>query len=429
MKFRGIIGIFFALVLCCIIPVSAVTTYLGGTPQMSAEISGANEFLPGQDAVISITVQNSGLNADQFVLQGTIDRDDVPTTAKMVTIGLTAGNAPVVVKTDPQNIGDVKSPGQVTVQIAAKITSDATAGEYQLPLTIRYTYLASSDQPASDTLQSHYRQVNETFPITIKIKPQVQIQVLEAVPENLSVGTGGYLDLKIKNTGFEDGKKATLTILRNGNSPIIPTDSSLFIGDFPRNGIVSGRYKVAVSGDAGEQTYPVDIIVSYENRDGDIVTSLPDTVGVPVQGKITFAIVSDPIRLTPGSENVVAVQYRNSGESTAYHAEARLSAVDPFTSTDSSAYLGDLKPGDTVTAQYRLSTGGAAVVKDYTLDTDVRYRDALDDSQISDTIKVQVKVVPAQQSNWPMPVLPLIILAAVIGIGAGYYLLVMRKKK
>ena len=63
----------------------------------------------------------------------------------------------------------------------------------------------------------------------------MKIEVLEAVPENLNVGTGGYLNLTLKNTGFEDGKKATVKILRNGNSPIIPTDSSVFIGDFPRN--------------------------------------------------------------------------------------------------------------------------------------------------------------------------------------------------
>ncbi len=54
------------------------------------------------------------------------------------------------------------------------------------------------------------RQVNETLPITIKIKPQVKIEVLEAVPENLNVGSEGYLNLKIKNTGFEDGKKASV---------------------------------------------------------------------------------------------------------------------------------------------------------------------------------------------------------------------------
>jgi hypothetical protein len=191
---------------------------------------------------------------------------------------------------------------------------------------------------------------------------------------------------------------------------------------------VSGRYKVAISGDAEEQTYPVDVVVSYENREGDQVTSSPDTVGVPVQGKIRFTIVSGPVNLTPGSDNEVAVQYRNSGTTTAYRAQARLTAVDPFTSTDNSAYLGDLKPGENATAHYRISTDRTAAVKDYALDTEVRYRDALDNSQVSDTFKVNLRVILVPESSGLAPALPVILVAAVIVIAAGYYLLVMRKK-
>jgi hypothetical protein len=429
MKYSRVLIVFFALVLCCSIPAMGVNTYFGGTPQMSAAIAGTNEFSPGQDAIISIIVQNRGLNVDKFVMEGTIDRDDVPTTAKMVTVSLSSGTAPIIVKSDPQNIGDMKSQATATVRIETTITTNATVGEYQIPLIIRYTFLSSSSQPASDTLQSTYRQVNETIPVTIKIKPQVKIEVVEAVPENLSVGTGGYLNLKLKNTGFEDGKKATVKILRNGNSPIIPTDSSVYIGDFPRNGIVTCRYKVAISDNAEPQTYPVDIAVTYENRDGDIVTSVTDTVGIPVQGKNSFRIVSDPVTLSPGSENTIAIQYQNTGDTIAYHAQARLSAVDPFTSADNNAYLGDLKPGENATAHFRISTDSAAPPQDYALDTEVRYRDALDNSQVSDTFKVNVKVAPSSPSLGFLGILSLVIMVAVIGIGAGYYLLVMRKKK
>jgi hypothetical protein len=405
-----------------------VTTYLSEGPQMSAAISGTNEFTPGQDAVISVVVQNRGLNVNKFVMHGTIDREDVPTTAKMVTVGLSPGNAPVLVKSDPQNIGNLASQQTTTVMIATKITSDATKGEYMLPLTIGYLYLAESGQEASDVLQSDYRWRNETIPLTIKIKPSVKIAVLEVVPENLSVGTGGYLHLKIQNTGFEDGKKATVRLIRNGNSPVIPMDSNVFIGDFPRNATISCRYKVAISREAENQTYPVDLQVSYENRDGDTVTSATGTVGVPVLGKLTFAVISDLISVTPGSENIIAVQYRNTGTQTAYHAQARLSVVDPFTSADNSAYLGDLKPGDTATASYQLSTDNEAGAQDYALDTEIRFRDVLDNSQISDTFKLAIRVIPSSQPTGIARFLPAVILALIV-VGAGYYLLVMRKKK
>ena len=429
MKYLKTILIFLILLFIGIMPVMGVDTYLGSAPRMSAAISGVNEFIPGQDVTINVIVRNSGVNDLKFITIGTLDRDDLPTTAKMVTAGLSAGSAPVVIKSDPKNVGDIKSQGLVTVPILAKILSNASMGQYQIPLTIRYTYLVSSDNDVDDTLQNHYRVVSNIIPLTIQVKPLVRIDVIEAVPENLNVGSGGYLNLKIKNTGFEDGKKATVKILRSGQSPIIPTDSSVFIGDFPRNGTVSCRYKVAVSGDAAKQTYPIDVAVTYENREGDIVTSATDTVGIPIGGKLSFSVTSAPARVILGSDNVITVEYRNNGDTTAYNSQARISAVDPFTSSDDTAYVGDIKPGDNVTARYQVSAGDEAEIKTYLLDAEIRYRDALDNSQVSDTFNVPILVEPKPVSSGLASMLPVLVLIVIIGIGAGYYLLVMRKKK
>jgi hypothetical protein len=458
MKYRKSLIVFLVLLLACTLPVMAVTTYLDGSPKMSAAITGTNEFTPGQDAVITVIVLNSGvssaknawvggsnpvpvttrpdLSRDNYDNQysawqgsGTIERDDVPMTAKMVTVGLASGAAPIVIKSDPQNIGDITTQTSKTVKISAKITANATEGEYQLPLSIKYTYLAASSQPAADILQSQYLTTTETTPLTINIKPQVKIDVIGAAAENLSVGTGGFVTLKIRNLGFEDGKKATVKLLRNGNSPIIPTESSVFIGDFPQNGVVTCRYKVGISSDAEKQTYPVDVAVTYENREGDVVTSARDTVGIPVGGKVTFLVTPESASVVQGSDQVLLINYQNTGEIPVYAVQARVSAVDPFTSKDNVAYLGDMKPGETATARYSVSAASDAEVKGYNLDTEVRYRDSLDNSQISDTLKVPVQVVSKPASAGVMQILPALILIALIAGGAGYYLLVMRKKR
>jgi hypothetical protein len=296
-----------------------------------------------------------------------------------------------------------------------------------VPLTIRYTYLASSEQAGTDNIQFNYQQKIETIPITIRIKPQVKIEVLEAMPENLNVGGEGYLNLKIKNTGLEDGKKASVKIIRNGGSPLIPTDNSVFIGDFPRNGAVTCRYRISVSGDAEKQTYPVDVVVTYENRDGEIVSSAAETLGVPVGGKITFT--SGTVQVIQGSKSVIQVSYMNNGTATAYKSQARLSAVKPFTSSDDTAYLGDLKPGETGIARYQFSVDDAAAVKEYSLNSEVRYRDVLDNSQVSDTFSVPVKVLQKPASGELILVLAVVGFIALISCGAGYYLLRVRKKK
>jgi hypothetical protein len=456
MKFRKFLMVFLVLLLGCTLPVMAVTTYIGGSPEMSAAISGTNEFTPGQDAVITVIIHNSGvssmksawntatpvatlrpdLSRDNIDNQysswqgsGTIERDDVPMTAKMVTVGLAPGNAPIVIKSDPQNIGDILNQSSKAVKILAKITANATEGEYSLPLTIEYTYLAASSQPAADILQSQYLTKQETVPLTIKIEPQVKIDVIEATAENLTVGTGGFITLKIRNLGFEDGKAATVKLLRNGNSPIIPTESSVFIGDFPRDGVVTCRYKVGISSEAEKQTYPVDVAVMYENQEGDIVTSVRDTVGIPIGGKVTFTVTPESASVVSASTQIILIKYQNAGMIPVYAAQARLSAVDPFTSTDNMAYLGDLNPGESAVARYSVSAAGDAEVKGYNLDSEVRYRDSLDNSQISDTIKVPVQVVAKPASAGVMQLLPVLILIALITGGAGYYLLVMRKKK
>jgi hypothetical protein len=428
MRYRRIVIITTILALFCMMPVMGITTYLDSKPQMTGTVSGVNEFTAGHDVTINVVVQNTGVSSMKFVTTGTIERDDVPSTAKMVMVIVSPGTAPVVVRSDPQMVGDLPSQAKVTVPILVKILANATDGEYQVPLTISYTYLAASDQLATDVLQSTYLETSETIPLTIRIRPEVKIQVLKAVPEDLNIGTEGYIDLEIKNTGFEDGKKATVKILRSGSSPIIPTDSSVYIGDFARDGIVSARYKVTISSEAEQQSYPVDVVVTYENRYGDMVTSSPETAGIPVGGKITFSIISDPPRISPGSTGIVQVQYRNNNDAIAYNAQGRISAVGPFTSSDDTAYLGDLKPGDVVTANYQISVDGAATSGNYTLDTQIRYRDALDNSQVSDTFKVPVTVVPVAATDISK-FLPVVGLIIVIGFCAGYYLLVMRKKK
>ncbi len=456
MKYRIISLVFLVCLLGGSLPAMGVTTYFGGSPQMSAAISGTNEFTPGQDAVITVVVQNRGVSSSKnawvggaTVTQttrpdlsrdnydnnygvwqgsGTIARDDVPTTAKMVMVSLSSGNAPVIVKSDPQNIGDIASAASETVTIYTKITNEAREGEYQLPLTIGYTYLRDADQVAADTLQNNYITTSETVPLTIRIKPEVQIEVVDVIAENLSVGTGGFVILTIKNLGFEDGKKATVQLLRNGDSPIIPTDSSVFIGDFPQDGVVTCQYKVGISNDAGKQTYPVDVAVMYENREGEVVTSERETIGIPIGGKVTFAVVSESVEIVPGSDQTIVIQYRNTGEIPVYAAQSRISAVAPFSSSDNTAYLGDIKQGETVTARYILAAAEDAAVKEYALDTEVRYRDALDNSQISDSFKVPVTVME-KPAGGIFEVLPILAVIVLIVLGAGYYLLVMRKKK
>jgi hypothetical protein len=417
------------LCICLIAPVMAGTKYMAGSPQLSAYISGTNEFNPGKDAQLVIVVENTGLNEFKFIQSGIIDRDDQPNTAKFLTATLNAGDAPIVIKSDPQMLGDLKGASSANAVFSTKIQSDAPAGTYQIPLSLNYTYMYQAEQFGVDTIQYSYKTKDETLLIPIKIKPDVSIDVISAVPEHLNVGTEGYVNLKIKNTGFEDGSKAIVKIIRNGNSPVVPTDSSVYIGDFPSGSTVDCRYKVSVSDDAERQTYPVDVVVVYQNYEGDFITSRSDTVGIPVGGKVDFSIISPPGEMNPGNKKVLNVEYKNTGDTSIYSAQARISAVDPFTSNDDTAYIGDLKPGESKIVSFVISVDRTSTIKEYGLDSEIRYRDALDNTYISDTMKVKVNVVAPTglTTIFSNPVYLAILVAVIIGMiyGINHY----RRKK
>jgi hypothetical protein len=419
------------LVLCglLIAPALAGTQYVTGTPDLSANISGTNEFSPGNESQVSVVITNRGISDFKYVQTNTIDRDDLPTTAKFLTASLLAGDAPVIIRSDPQMLGDLKGAGTASAVFTVKVKSDAPAGTYYLPLILNYSYLYTADQYAIDTMEYRYNTENITIAIPLNIKSDVSVDVISATPEYLNAGTDGYIAMKIKNTGSEDGAKSIVILKRNGNSPIVPVDNSVYIGNFPANSTVDCRYKVSVSDGAEKQTYPVDVVVVYENHDGDLVTSQSDTVGIPVGGKPDFAIISLPAEMNPGNKKVISVEYKNTGDTTVYSAQARISAIDPFTSNEDIAYIGNLMPGDSKVVTYTVSVDRSATIKQYGLDSEIRYRDSLDNTYISDPMTLKVNVTTPSGINGIVsnPIYLSIILAIVIGIV--YLAYHYRKKK
>jgi len=420
-----LLAVLVVLIGLIITPVMAGSKYLSGGPDITAAIAGTNEFSPGQDAVFLVNIENRGLIDIKFVQSGIVERDDLPNTAKLVRATLLPGDASITIKSDPQLVGDIAGGKSVQVPFVAKIDENAAAGEYLLPLVLQYTYLRNAEQYGQDSITYTYKEVNETISLPVRIKPEAYVSVVSFTAEHLNAGNEGYLVMQVKNIGHVNASSAVLKIVRNGNSPVIPTDSSIYIGDFPINRIVDTRFKVSISREAADQSYPLDVFLVYEDESGVPTTSKLTTIGVPVKGKISFIVTTNPEPVTAGNKQVIEVTYQNTGSGTAYTTQSRISAVDPFTSNDDTAFLGDLNPGETAVARYEVSVDESATAKEYGLDSEIRYRDALGNSQISDTMKVRVVV------EEPSPVMTILLVVIVIGAAAaaGYYFLVMKKKK
>lgn len=402
-------------------PAQAGTKYLAGSPELSAYISGTNEFLPGDTISLPVTIQNTGYNEYKFVDSGIVDRDDLPDTAKFLVVSLAPGNSPIIVKSDPQMVGDLLGSSTTTCKFTIKVPSDAPAGTYYVPVGLNYSYLYNAEQYGTDAIQYYYKSVNETVIIPVTIKSRVLLDVVSTDIGEVNAGTEGTIRITVKNIGDEGGKKSVLKIAQSGTSPVTPTDSSVYLGDFAMGETITGSFRISAADNTEAQTYPLDVYVSYENSEGDTVTSETETIGVPVGRKAAFTITSDPVTITAGKKKVITVSYKNTGGATVYNAQARISAVDPFTCSDDVAYFGTVAPGESRDASFEISVDSGATAKEYGLDSEIEYRDSLDNSRVSDPLKVTIEVEGQEnvvKSLTANPLLLAILVVVIVGIAA-----------
>ena len=144
-------------------------------------------------------------------------------------------------------------------------------------------------------------------------------------------------------------------------------------------------------------------------------------IQIIVKPKARFEIVKVSDSLVSGGQGVLHITYKNTGDEVAEDAVARISVVDPFSTTDDQAFLGTLNPGDSYEAQYKVKVDKDALPKAYGINTEVKYRDEHGDTQISDVMKASIEVresVPlAQRIGYAGYLLVIFIILG----AAGYY--------
>ncbi len=140
------------------------------------------------------------------------------------------------------------------------------------------------------------------------------------------------------------------------------------------------------------------------------------TITLKVKRKPRFEVVAVSAKLHPGDKTTLTVVYKNVGEEPARDATARISPVDPFSSTDDQAYLGTLEPNGVATAVFKLNVDSSALPKQYGLNTEIKYTDLHGDEQLSNVMKVNVEVQPAQRTLGTLPVLGVVALIVIAGV-------------
>lgn len=192
------------------------------------------------------------------------------------------------------------------------------------------------------------------------------------------------------------------------------TLEKLVPGDLPSRPMT---FTIEISDNAPAGDYVLFLPVSYEYQEDVRMTGgrtiqlgLPDmdhatyynnsnkTLQIPirVEKEAEFEVVDVDGKLVAGEESPIEVTYRNVGELTADGALARVVVMDPLSTGSSTALLGTLEPGEEHTVSFNVNSDIMAVVKEYAIDSEIRYIDEDGDYAFSDNMKINV---PMQSSD------------------------------
>jgi hypothetical protein len=189
--------------------------------------------------------------------------------------------------------------------------------------------------------------------------------------------------------GKQSSSPTKFTIEINKNTPA---------GTYPLTLELSYMYQnnVQVGGDEFDRDIGLvtnkEVGIWYENK------TQTQTIVVGVKKEPYFEVTEVKGDLYPDEGGLLYVTYKNAGEEPAKDATVRVSAGDPFSTTDDQAYLGTLNPGKTAVAIFDMDVDEDATSKLYSLNSEILYEDADGHDQISDSIKINVEVLPAEQS-------------------------------
>ena len=422
-----------AAAIACQAPVFAVAyTYdITGQPDLIASVQGETEYFPGDDFVLTVDLTNAA--RAEWMQIAPLKRADLynPTTALGVYVIPDTGDAPVIVKSLPVTAGDIDSSDIVPVTIRGTVRQDAHPGTSVMYLNVSYQYIYAipATDPSGITVTPLYHEIHELLPVTFRVKGQVQPEVCGTEFINMVSGTQGYLNLTLKNAGYGTGRDMSITLIPADNTTFQLVDAGTYIGQFRPGDIITLHPRIAVAADLPAGLYPANITGVYKDAQG-IYQKIPTVpVQISISRGVRFLVSAPNLTLPVTGKQTITITYKNIGDSTAYGAEARITGDQIIVPETDTAALGDVKPGESVTAKYVIAADTAIPGKHYVLDTEVKYRDSLNTLMLSDQYHTGISIEdPSGLAKLLSDPVFYIILAGVIAC-AGFFGWTFLKKK
>ncbi|MBS1263832.1 MAG: hypothetical protein MAG715_01024 [Methanonatronarchaeales archaeon] len=334
--------------------------------------------------------------------------DQEGTTAKNLVATL-EGKGPIEVDTrTASSPSPVISGASAQLPFTVTVDEDAESGTYELNLTLSYNYLQDAAvfyDSGNFVPYRYHRRTETTIPVkvTVEENPVFEVIDVEVAEGELRLSRESTVAVTYRNIGQDTAYRAESSLT---TKPPFSTQGTVrpsggasadttFLGDLAPGEEATATYELSVSRDGLAKNYSLKSRVSFEDSGGNTETSraLKTVLSVrPFEKQFRVVDAELGSELTPGGESALTVTFENTGDRPANDAVGRISVADPFTSTSDTAYLGDIEPGSTATARFRLSAAGDAMPKRYGVDSEVKYRDENGRTKLSDNMKAEVQV-------------------------------------
>lgn len=309
----------------------------------------------------------------------------------------------------------MESPTEIS--IPPELTAVLTRGSYYIGdlepgKTAEVTFIVdiSAEEPGFYPFQlqgiylDEYGDVKQTSNIAfgVKLKESVSFDLINST-SSVHAGSKGDFTATIMPSGEVEDLKARLEV----KPPLTATVGEVFLGDVSDKFDV--KFKVKAISDAEPGIYPAKIKFTYNIGEKERTEEID--AGIVVYPKMRFE-VEGVGKIPAGKEETITAIVTNAGDFKIRDATARITVVDPFSTTDDTAYIGDLELGQSANVTFKLKVDKEATPKLYALNLEVKYKDISDEWVISEPEKMPVEVVESSGVS-PIMHLSLIVLAAI----------------
>ncbi|MFB6114248.1 MAG: COG1361 S-layer family protein [Halodesulfurarchaeum sp.] len=359
---------------------------------------------PLHEQTFEITSVNGNLFVDE---EGTLSltvRNDGPRPVTNPVLALNPSTPHVTVTSPDRALEDLAVGEKATVGFDVTVSDGVSSGMHLFDATVRYTNPVGDRYP-SDSLETN-----------VTIRPDRNQFVIEDVTSQLRVGQEESVRFTVSNNRSRTIRNPVLTI-DSSDPNIFVTSPTRALPDLAPGERTTVSYEIEVSSSFDASLQQFDLTMQYTDSDGDRKRSDPIETNVRIRPELDrFVVEAVNGTVQAGTTRPLHIRVRNNGNETLRNVEAKAFLDDPLSSSDDTALIPQLEPGETQEIVIDVSVAGSAMEKTYPVSMDFQYELPNGDTKLSSTYKVPLHVTAGDDGGFPLWIaVPILGVVAVLG--------------